>query len=158
MATNGGAQTQGEQGPRLTIDRIYLKDASLEVPNSPHVFRETNQPEINVRIETMHESIDSPWYEVVLAITVTATREEKTLFLVEIKQAGLFGLNDFDPEQVGPTLGIYAPNVLFPYAREVISDLVTKAGFPQLLLSPINFETIYKRRQQERQDAASASG
>ncbi len=132
-----------EEESQFTILRIYLKDASFEVPNAPQVFTEDWKPEINLQLNTTVSNVDADIYEVVLSVTITAQQGDKTGFLAEIQQAGLFALKGFDESQKGPMLGAYCPNTLYPFAREAVSDLVAKGGFPQLLLAPINFDALY---------------
>lgn len=149
-------QAPAENGPEFSILRIYLKDVSFETPNSPGVFTQEFKPEIGLRLNTAIKRIEEDLHEVVLNITVTAKQGEKTGFLVEVQQAGIFSLKGFDEAQKGTMLGAYCPNVLFPYAREEISALVTKGGFPPLLLAPINFDVMYAEKTAERaQQAAS---
>ncbi|HED18691.1 MAG TPA: protein-export chaperone SecB [Gammaproteobacteria bacterium] len=151
-------QVPAESGPEFAILRIYLKDVSFETPNSPGVFAQEFKPEISLQLNTAIKKIENDIYEVVLSITVTAKQGEQTGFLVEVQQAGLFTLKGFDEAQKGPMLGAYCPNTLFPYAREEISGLVSKGGFPPVLLSPINFDMIYAEKAAENaQPAASAS-
>lgn len=140
---------------QFAIQKIYLKDVSFESPNSPAVFTEGEwKPEINVQINTEVKSGGKDMHEVSLTVTVTARQQDKTAFLVEVKQAGLFLLTGFEKEQLGGMLGAYCPETLFPYAREAISDLVGKGGFPQLLLSPVNFNALYMQHQQQQAQAA----
>ncbi len=149
-------QAQAENGPEFAIVRIYLKDVSLETPNSPGVFTQEFKPEIKLQLNTAIKRIEEDLHEVILNITVTAKHGEKTGFLVEVQQAGLFSLKGFDDAQKGTMLGAYCPNILFPYAREEISGLVTKGGFPPLLLAPINFDLMYAEKTAEKaQQAAS---
>ena len=150
-------QAPAEIGPEFSILRIYLKDVSFETPNSPEVFTQEFKPEINLQLNTAIKMIEEGLHEVVLNITVTAKQGEKTGFLVEVQQAGLFTVKGFDEAQKGAMLGAYCPNTLFPYAREAVSELVTKGGFPPLLLAPVNFDAMYAERAAERaQQAASA--
>lgn len=150
-------QAPAANGPEFSILRIYLKDVSFETPNSPEVFTQEFKPEINLQLNTAIKMIEEGLHEVVLNITVTAKQGEKTGFLVEVQQAGLFTVKGFDEAQKGAMLGAYCPNTLFPYAREAVSELVTKGGFPPLLLAPVNFDAMYAERAAERaQQAASA--
>lgn len=150
-------QAPAENGPEFSILRIYLKDVSFETPNSPGVFTQEFKPEINLQLNTSVKRIEEDLHEVVLNITVTAKQGEKTGFLVEVQQAGLFTVKGFDEAQKGAMLGAYCPNTLFPYAREAVSELVTKGGFPPLLLAPVNFDAMYAERAAARtQQAASA--
>ncbi|MES2999014.1 MAG: protein-export chaperone SecB [Pseudomonadota bacterium] len=135
--------------PEFIIQRIYVKDLSLECPQSPHVFQEEWQPELNLQFMMNTNNLAENNYELILKITVTASSKEKTLFLVEIKQAGLFTLKGFTDEQNQQILSITCPTVLFPYAREAVSDLVGRAGFPPLYLAPVNFEALYAQQMQE---------
>jgi len=132
-----------QEGPQFSILRIYLKDVSFEIPNAPQVFKEEWKPEINLQLNTEVSALDADTYEVVLNVTVTAQQGDKTGFLAEVQQAGIFTLKGFDETQKGPMLGAYCPNTLYPFAREAISDLVAKGGFPQVLLAPINFDALY---------------
>ena len=144
-----------EQQQQFSIQKIYLKDVSFESPNAPGVFTEGEwKPEMNVQINTEVKSIGDDRHEVTLMVTVTAKQQEKTAFLVEVRQAGIFHLMGFEAEQLGGMLGAYCPETLFPYAREAISDIVTKGGFPQLLLSPVNFNALYMQHQQQQAQAA----
>lgn len=138
--------------PEFTIQRVYVKDLSLECPQSPQVFQEEWQPELNLQFAMNTSTVDKTLYELILQITVTATSKEKTLFLVEIKQAGLFTLKGFTEEQIQQVLSITCPTILFPYAREAVSDLVGRAGFPPLYLAPVNFEALYMQQMQEQSE------
>lgn len=140
---------------QFSIQKIYLKDVSFESPNSPAVFTGEWKPEVNVQLNSEIKGLDNNMHEVILSVTVTAKQQDKTAFLVEVKQAGLFQLSGFEQEQLGGMLGAYCPETLFPYAREAISDLVTKGGFPQLLLSPVNFNALYMQHQQQQQAQAA---
>ncbi len=146
-----------ENGAEFSILRIYLKDVSLETPSSPEVFTQEFKPEINLQLNTVIKRIEEDLHEVVLNITVTAKQGEKTGFLVEVQQAGIFSLKGFDEAQKGTMLGAYCPNVLFPYAREEISALVSKGGFPPFLLAPINFDAMYAEKTAERAAQQAAS-
>lgn len=136
---------------QFSIQKLYLKDVSFESPNSPAVFTGEWKPEVNVQLNTEIKGLDNNMHEVTLSVTVTAKQQDKTAFLVEVKQAGLFQLAGFEQEQLGGMLGAYCPETLFPYAREAVSDLVSKGGFPQLLLSPVNFNALYMQHQQQQQ-------
>ncbi len=141
-----------EQAPQqqFSIQKIFIKDVSFESPNSPEVFTEAEwQPEVNVQINTEAKVMNAGLHEVVLTVTITAKQQKKTAFLVEVKQSGLFQMDGFPQEQLGGMLGAYCPEILFPYAREAISDLVAKGGFPQMLLSPVNFNALYMQHQQQ---------
>lgn len=145
-------QSSKPQQPEFIIQRVYVKDLSLETPHSPHAFQEEWQPELNLQFTMNTTAIGVDNHEVVLQITVTAKSNDKTLFLVEIKQAGLFTLKGFTEEQNHQVMSITCPTILFPYAREAVSDLVGRAGFPPLYLAPVNFEALYAQQMQEQVD------
>jgi preprotein translocase subunit SecB len=144
-------------GPHFGIVRIYLKDVSFETPNSPEVFRQDFKPDVNLQLNTSVNRLDADLFEVVLNVTVTSKQEDKTGFLVEVQQAGIFELKGYDEAQKGSVLGAYCPNTLYPFAREAISDLVVKGGFPQLLLSPINFDALYAQKMNQVEAPTAAS-
>ena len=133
--------------PELEIQRIYLKDASLETPGVPAVFVQSWEPEVNVDLDVKNNELDHTTYEVILTVTVHAKMQDKSVFLVEVKQAGIFHVAGFEDAQKDHLLAAYFPTVLFPYAREAISDLVVKASFPQLNLAPVNFDALYMQQQ-----------
>lgn len=141
---------------QLEIQKVYLKDVSLETPNSPMIFTEPWKPEINVQFNSNASPVTDNVHEVVLTLTITARMGDKTAYLAEVHQAGIFVLKGFDPQQLGPVLGAFCPNVLYPFAREAIASLVGKGGFPPLLLSPVNFEALYLQRLQAQKAAATA--
>lgn len=131
------------------IQKIYVKDASLEIPNAPQIFLEQGSPAISVEVHSKAEQIGESVYEVVLTVTVTSKLEdEKTVFLVEVGQAGIFQIENVPQADIEPLLGVACPNILFPYVRESISDLVNRAGFPPVVLQPMNFESIYQQQKQ----------
>ncbi len=150
-------QSDPQQAPTFQIDKIYVKDLSLEIPNAPQVFMEQVQSQLEVQIGTEAANVADAFFEVTVTATVTARAGERTLFLAEAVQAGIFSIRNVAQEEIEPLLGIAAPNVIFPYLRETISDLITRGGFPPVLLSPISFEAIYMQRlqQQQQQDAAA---
>ncbi|WP_372740404.1 protein-export chaperone SecB [Neptunomonas sp.] len=154
MAENDQAAPQ-PKGPQFSIQRVYVKDASLETPNSPQIFTKKWQPEINLEMNTRTTPLSPEHFEVVLTLTVTVKNEEDTAFLVEVQQGGIFQVAGMNEQEIGHTLGAFCPNLLFPYARETIDTLVTKASFPALMLSPVNFDALYA--QQLQQKAASAA-
>ena len=141
------------QQPAFSIEKIYVKDLSLEVPGAPQVFMQQEQPQLEVRLEHRSQRINEALFEVVLVITVTAKSGDKVLFLAEASQAGVFQIRNVSEADLAPVLGMVCPNVLFPYARETVSDMINRAGFPPVLLAPVNFEALY----QQRQAAAAAS-
>ncbi len=141
---------------QFSIQKVYVKDVSFESPNAPTVFADGEwTPEVNLQINTTHNSVGNNVHEVSLKITVTAKQNKKTAFLVEITQSGIFNITGFPPEQLAGMLGAFCPETLFPFAREVISDLVVKGGFPQLLLAPVNFNALYAQHIQKQQTAAA---
>ena len=142
-------------GPQFALQRIYLKDASFESPRSPVVFQEQWNPKINFDIKTRSGKIQDDVFEVVLTLTAEAQMEEQTAFLVEVHQAGIFTAKEFGDAQLEQLLATVCPNILFPYAREAIDNLVVKGSFPALMLAPINFEALYA--QQKQAQAAQAA-
>jgi len=142
--------------PVFTIEKLYVRDLSVEVPNAPKVFLERENPQINVQLRTDGKQIDEGVYEVVLTVTVTAKiGEDKTVFLVEVAQAGIFQIRNVPESDIEPIMMIGCANILFPYAREAVSDAVTRAGFQPVLLAPVNFEAMYQARQQAAEGAAA---
>jgi len=147
-----------EETQQFAIQKIYLKDVSFESPNSPQCFTNGEwKPQINVQINTVNQKIADDTYEVVLEITVTAKHDDKTAFLAEVKQAGIFTISGFPEENMGGMVGAFCPETLFPFAREAISEMVSKGGFPQLLLAPVNFNALYTQQLQQQQASASAA-
>lgn len=138
-----------EQQPVFAIEKIYVKDLSLEIPNAPNIFLERDTPEINLQLGTMNQGIGEELYEVLLTVTVTARIKDKIMFLVEAQQAGIFRIRNIPEGEIDPVLEIGCPNILFPYLREVVSDIVTRAGFPPVILNPVNFEAIYQQKRAE---------
>lgn len=135
--------------PHFEIQRIYVKDISFESPNTPHTFTEEWKPEVSLNLESKSNRIQDNVHEVVLSITATVSSNKKTAFLIEVHQAGLFVVSGFPNDQLHQMLGSYCPNVLFPYAREVVSDLVVRGGFPQLILAPVNFDALYAQHMEQ---------
>jgi preprotein translocase subunit SecB len=135
--------------PIFSIEKIYVKDLSLELPNAPQCFLEREQPQVEVGLHSAASGLDEGVFEVVLTVTVTSKVKEKTLFLVEAAQAAIFQVRNVPEEELEPVLAIACPNILFPYVRETISDTVNRAGFPPVILAPVNFEAIYRSRQEQ---------
>ena len=131
---------------QFAIQRIYTKDISFESPNAPQVFISEWEPKINVDLSTEIQALSQDTIQVVLTVNVVAKHEDKTAFLVEVQQAGIFLAKGFSEEELGPLMGIGAPNALYPYAREVVSDLITRGSFPQFTLQPVNFEQMYAQQ------------
>ena len=143
------------QAPKFIIQKIYTKDVSFESPNSPEIFREEWKPKLDLQLGNEYKRIDEDNHEIILSVTVTAKVGDKTAFLVEVKQAGIFTLTGYSNEEMGPLVGSYCPNTLFPFVREVVSDVVTKGGFPQLVLSPVNFDAMYAHQLEQAKAAAA---
>ena len=137
--------------PSFAIEKIYLKDLSVEVPNGPDVFLEREAPSMNVNINSNGRSLQGGLFEVVLTVTITAKVDEKTLFLVEAAQAGVFQILNVPQQDMGPVLGIACPNTLFPYLRETISTVTSRAGFQPVVLAPMTFEGLYQQQMQRMQ-------
>ena len=137
-----------EAQPSFQIEKIYVKDLSLELPNAPQIFLQSENPQLEIQVRNEGQKFSDPLYEVVVTVTVTARVGEKTLFLAEAAQAGIFSLRDIPEADIAPLLGIACPNILYPYVREAISDMVTRAGFPPVLLAPVSFEALYAQRNQ----------
>lgn len=137
------------QGATFQIEKIYVKDLSLEIPNAPQVFMQPAQPQLEVQIDTGATPFAEGYFEATVSVTVTAKVGERTLFLAEAVQAGIFSVRNVPAQELDPLLGIGCPTILFPYLRESISDLVTRGGFPPVLLSPMSFEALYMQRRQQ---------
>ena len=142
---NPEEQSKDQGQPQFAIQKIYVKDVSFETPNSPDVFTQEWKPEVNVELDSRSKLINEDIHEVVLGVTVTAKFSEKMAFLAEIQQAGIFVIKNFQENDRAAMIGSYCPSLLFPFAREAISDLVTKGGFPQFLLQPVNFDALYQQ-------------
>jgi preprotein translocase subunit SecB len=142
-----------EQQPVFSIEKIYVKDLSVEVPGAPQVFLQQEQSQLEIQLEQQNAPIADGLYEVTLTVTVSAKSGDKTLFLVEASQAGIFQIRNVGDDNLGAVLGMLCPNVLFPYARETVSDTVNRAGFPAVNLAPVNFEAIYQQRLAQQQGA-----
>lgn len=149
---NTAAESKAEQ--QFAIQKIYIKDVSFESPNAPAVFTEEWKPESNLELNTNGKKLEDNVYEVVLSLTVTIKNNDKVAHLVEIQQCGIFSIAGFNDQDLSHMLGSFCPNILFPYAREAVSDLVTRGGFPQLLLAPVNFDALYAQHIQQMQNNA----
>ncbi len=143
---------------QFTVEKIYVKDVSFEAPNTPHVFNEQGQPQLNMNLNQKVGRLEGDLFEVVLGITLTCSVNERTVYLAEVEQAGIFGLVGFDDRTLDMMLGTYCPNVLFPYVRQAVSDLITNGGFPPFYMQPINFEALYAEGLRRRAEAAAGSG
>ena len=150
---NGQASAQAQ----LSVQKIYIKDSSFEAPSAPHIFQENGQPQIQLSLGQAVQTLAADVYELVLTVTVTCKIAEKTAYLAEVQQAGIFGVAGFDEASRDGVLGSYCPNILFPYARQAISDMVQNGGFPPFFLQPINFDALYaeavRRREEGNNDA-----
>jgi preprotein translocase subunit SecB len=142
-----------EENKHFAIQKLYVKDVSLESPNAPHIFSEKWEPKVDFQLNSSAQPLQENLYEVRLTVTITVKLEDKTANLIEVCQAGIFTLKGFGEEELGPMLGIFCPNVLYPFAREVVSDLAIKGGFPPLLLAPVNFDVLYAQHLQQQAGA-----
>jgi preprotein translocase subunit SecB len=142
--------------PVFTIEKLYVKDLSLEVPNGPRIFLERENPEVSIQLRTEGNAVDAGIYEVVVAVTVSAKLpNDKTLFLVEVSQAGIFQIRNVPQEDLEPIMMIGCANILYPYLREAVSDAVGRAGFQPVMLAPVNFEALFQARKQQEQAGAA---
>jgi len=146
----------GETGAQLSLQKVYVKDASFEAPGAPAIFQEQGQPQVQLNLQQQVATIGENVYEVVLNVTVTCKLGEKTAYLAEVQQAGVFGMVGFDAAGRDTVLATYCPNVLFPYARQIVSDLIQNGGFPPFLLQPINFEGLYAEQMRRQGETAPA--
>lgn len=150
------ANAQAEQ-PVFSIEKLYVKDLSLEVPHAPRIFLDRENPQVNVQLRTEGSKIDDGVFEVTLTVTVSAKLpDDRTVFLVEAAQAGIFQIRNVPEDDLEPVMMIGCPNILFPYARETISDAITRAGFQPVILAPVNFESLYQAQQQQAASAKNA--
>jgi len=140
---------QAPQQPSFQIEKLYVKDLSLEVPNAPQVFMQAENPQLEIQVRNEGLQFADGLFEVTVTVTVTARSGEKTVFLAEVAQAGIFSARGIPAQDLDPLLGIACPTILYPYVREAISDLVTRAGFPAVVLAPVSFEQIYMERRQQ---------
>ena len=149
MPDKSTKQTTTTDSPHFEIQRIYVKDLSYEAPNTPHTFSDEWKPEVQLNLETKNTRIQDNLHEVVLSVTATVATNKKSAFLVEVHQAGIFMISGFTNDQLHQMLSSFCPNILFPYAREAISDLVVRGGFPQLILAPVNFDALYAQHMEQ---------
>ena len=145
------AQTPEQQ---FSIQRLFIKDISFETPAGSEMFKQQWKPEVHLDVNTRNEKLEDDIFEVVLTLTITAKQDDKTAFLVEVQQAGIFLAKGIVDDQLRQVLGTVAPNILFPYAREMVDSLVTKGSFPALMLAPINFDALYQQAIQQQQAKA----
>ena len=149
--------SENQNQASFQIEKIYVKDVSLEIPNAPQAFMQQAQPQLEVQIDTGANQFADAYYEATVSATVTAKLGERTLFLAEVVQAGIFQMRNVPADDLKPLLGIACPTILFPYLRETISDLVTRGGFPPVLLAPVSFEALYVQRMQQPQQGSGES-
>ena len=159
--TNGAAAPAAQQdaaiGPSFNVEKIYVKDVSFEAPGAPGIFNEAGQPDLQLNLNQRVQRLNEVAFEVVLGVTLTCTLGEKTAYVAEVQQAGVFGLVGLEPQAIDVLLGTQCPNILFPYVRQTVSDLIQAGGFPPFLLQPINFDALYTETLRQRQQQ-TASG
>ena len=143
--------------PVFNVEKLFVKDLSIEVPNAPRIYLERDTPQVEIQMNNAASPIDEGYYEVLLTVTVTAKLGEKSVFLVEVTQGGVFQIRNVPQKELDIVLGVTCTNMLYPYAREVVSDAVVRAGFPPVVLAPVNFEAIYQARQQAQPQAGPQS-
>jgi len=146
-----GGTPAGDQ-PSFQIEKLYVKDLSLEVPNAPQVFMQSDGPQLEIQVSNQAAQFSDGLFDVVVTVTVTARAGEKTIFLAEVAQAGIFSVRGVSQEDLEPLLAVACPTILYPYAREAIYDLVTRAGFPAVVLQPVSFEQMYMERRRQAAD------
>lgn len=151
------AASSEQAQPVFNIEKLYIKDLSLEVPHAPNIFLERANPQIDLQLHTEHAAIDEGVYEVTITITLTAklAEKDKVMFLIEAKQAGIFRVQNIPEAELESVLGIVCPNILYPYIREVVTDVSVRAGFAPVLLNPINFEALYQQKKAHADAAAN---
>lgn len=151
------AASNEQAQPTFNIEKLYVKDLSLEVPHAPSIFLEREAPQIDLQLNTEYSAIDAGIYEVTITVTLTAklTAKDKIMFLIEAQQAGIFHVQNIPPLELESVLAVVCPNILYPYMREVVTDVSVRAGFAPVLLNPVNFEALYQ--QQKAQAAAPAT-
>ncbi|CAH1905726.1 Protein-export protein SecB [Candidatus Nitrotoga sp. HW29] len=151
------AAASEQQQPQFNIEKLYVKDLSLESPNAPSIFLERENPNIELQLNTQSHSMEEGLYEVTVTVTVTAKlpEKDKVMFLIEAKQAGIFQVRNLPPDELESVLAIVCPNILYPYLREVVSSMAIHAGFTPVLLNPINFEALYQQQKQQLAQAAT---
>ena len=160
ITTNEAATTE-DSGPVFAIQRIYLKDLSFETPMGPSVFQKQWQPKVNQDLNTKNTKLENDLYEVALRLTLTVTDGEDTIYILEVKQAGIFAIKGLDPKQITHVINTTCPNILFPYAREAVDSVLSKGSFPALMLPPINFDALFasalKQAEEEGKEAPEGS-
>jgi preprotein translocase subunit SecB len=151
------AADQKNNQPVFNIEKVYVKDLSLEIPHAPEIFLERENPHIDVQLNTHTAPIEQDVYEVMIINTVTAKIGEKVMFLIEAKQAGIFRLSNLPKDDIEPVLAVMCPNILFPYLRELVSSTAVRAGFAPVMLSPVNFDLLYQQHKHQQAQGAAAT-
>lgn len=154
---NPGAATNEQQGPQFSLQRIYVRDLSFEAPKSPEIFRHDWNPSVSLDLNTRQKGLEGDFHEVVLTLSVTVKTGEEVAFIAEVQQAGIFLIKGLDAPAMSHTLGSFCPNILFPYAREALDNLVTRGSFPALMLAPVNFDALYAQEMARAQQQGSAA-
>lgn len=150
------SQQPNPSQPVFTVEKLFVKDLSIEVPNAPRIYLERDTPQVEIQMNNVANPIDEGFYEVLLTVTVTAKLGDKSVFLVEATQGGVFQIRNVPQQEMDVVLGVTCTNILYPYVREVVSDAVVRAGFPPVVLAPVNFEAIFQARQQSQSPASAA--
>ncbi|MBD8199821.1 protein-export chaperone SecB [Pseudomonas viridiflava] len=150
---NGAVANEEENAPQFSLQRIYVRDLSFEAPKSPVIFRQEWTPTVSLDLNTRQKPLEGDFYEVVLTLSVTVNNGDEVAFIVEVQQAGIFLIKGLDDASMSHTLGAFCPNILFPYAREAIDNLVVRGSFPALMLAPVNFDALYAQELQRMQEA-----
>ena len=159
--TTTGAAVPAQQdaaGPAFSVEKIYVKDVSFEAPGAPAIFSEQGQPDLQLNLNQRVQRLNEALFEVVLTVTLTCKVGDKTAYVAEVEQAGVFGLVGLQPQAIDVLLGTQCPNILFPYVRQIVGELIQAGGFPPFLLQPINFEALYAESLRQRQAQAQAGG
>ena len=156
MTDQQNTEAAEAQGPQFSLQRIYVRDLSFEAPKSPAIFRQEWTPSVALDLNTRQKALEGDFHEVVLTLSVTVKNGEEVAFIAEVQQAGIFLIQGLDEASMSHTLGAFCPNILFPYARETVSNMVNRAGFPPVLLAPINFEALYMQQRAEQAEAGNA--
>ncbi|MBP8236700.1 MAG: protein-export chaperone SecB [Pseudomonas sp.] len=154
QVTSGAAEEA--QGPQFSLQRIYVRDLSFEAPKSPEIFRQEWAPSVELDLNTRQKPLEGDFYEVALTVSVTVKTAGETAFIAEVQQAGIFLISGLDAAAMSHTLGAFCPNILFPYAREALDNLVTRGSFPALMLAPVNFDALYAQELARMQTAGNA--
>ena len=149
------AASEEETAPQFSLQRIYVRDLSFEAPKSPAIFRQQWEPSVGLDLNTRQKALEGDFHEVVLTLSVTVKNGEEVAFIAEVQQAGIFLIKNLDAASMSHTLGAFCPNILFPYAREAVSDAVSRAGFQPIVLQPVNFEGMYMQRLQQAEQAGA---